>query len=121
MQFNEIHADARGKISLLTEDMKWDEVTVFKTNAGFARGGCIHEQSDEYTVIIEGEVIYNIAGHNLTMRAGDNYTIRKGTPHYFISVTDSIVLEWGAKPEEKKEKHLQSRAIVDNFNKGKII
>ena len=120
MKLKNIHSDNRGAINILTGDMKLDEVTVFNTNAGYARGGCIHEINDEYTVVIEGEVIYCIGGKNITVKKGDSLIIPKNTSHYFISVTDSLVLEWGATPEEKKKKHAKSRQIVDNFNKGNI-
>lgn len=120
MKLKEIHSDARGKITLLTEDMKWDEVTIFTTKAGYARGGCIHENSLEYSSIMQGHVIYQIGDKHVDCYVGDTVKIPAGEPHYFISVTDSIVLEWGATPEEKKEKHEVFRHIVDNFNKGKM-
>ncbi len=119
MRLEEIHADARGKINLLTGDMKLDEITVFTTNAGYARGGCIHEINDEYTVIIEGEVLYCIGDKYSILKKGDSCIIPKLTPHYFLSITDSIVLEWGAIPIEKLKKHAKYRQIVDNINAGK--
>ena len=116
MKFKELHADARGKINILTEDMKLDEVTVFTTKAGYARGGCIHEINDEYTVIVEGEVMYRIGEKYTIVTKGESLIIPKNTPHYFISITDSVVLEWGATPEEKKKKHAKYRQIVTDFN-----
>ena len=47
------------------------------------------------------------------LRVGDALKIPKGTPHYFIAIEDSTVAEWGATPEEKVEKHLETRKIVD--------
>ena len=120
MKLNEIHSDERGKISLLTEDMKLNEITLFHTNAGYCRGGCLHEINNEYTTVIEGEVIYNVDGQFYPMKGGDSFVINKGLPHYFISITDSIVIEYGATPEEKKNKHPPYRQIVDNFNKKKM-
>jgi len=116
MKLNTIHSDARGAISLLTEDMKYPEVTVFHTKKGFARGGCIHDLSDEYTCVIEGEVEYRIGDKVLKMKDGESAIITRNTPHYYVSLTDSIVLEWGATPAEKQNKHLEFRAIVDEIN-----
>ena len=116
MKFSKIHKDDRGSISLLHEDMKLDEVTVFETNAGYARGGCVHNINDEYVTVIEGDVIYVTDGLVEYMSMGDNLTVHAGMPHYFISVTDSIVMEWGATPKEKKEKHTEYRRVVDEFN-----
>ncbi len=117
MELEKLHEDNRGSISLLTGDMKWDEVTIFHTEAEYARGGCIHRNSDEYTCVIEGEVIYQIGTKTIELKTGESYMIPKNTPHYFWSVINSIVIEWGAKPEEKKQKHLEFRKIVDLINK----
>jgi len=119
VKLNTIHTDSRGSISLLTEEMKYPEVTVFHTNEGFARGGCIHELSDEYTCVIEGEVEYRIGDKTLRMKDGESAVIPRNTPHYYASITDSIVLEWGATPAEKQKKHAEFRAIVDAINAGK--
>ena len=116
MKLTDIHEDDRGKIMVLTEDMTFPEVTVFTTNAGYARGGCIHNLSNEYTCVIEGTVEYYIDGKKILLNTGDNIFIPRGTPHYYHSVTDSIVMEWGATPDEKKEKHLLTRKIVDEIN-----
>jgi len=117
MKLREIHTDDRGTISLLENDLvNYPEVTIFKTNKGYARGGCIHNISDEYCTVIEGHVEYWIGDDMLDMSDGDSMKIPKGTPHYFVSVTDSIVLEWGATVEEKQNKHVEFRKIVDKIN-----
>lgn len=117
MKLNDIFSDFRGKIMTLTGDMTFPEVTIFTTKAGKARGGCIHTESDEYTCVIEGEVEYIIGDKRIYLSTGQNVLIPKNTPHYYISKTDSIVLEWGANPEEKANKHAQTRKIVDEYNK----
>ena len=116
MKLTKIHEDDRGTISLLTEDMKWDEVTIFHTKAGRARGGCIHNINDEFNSIIEGEIIYKVGKQTYHLKTGDSCFIPAGKPHYFMSITDSIVLEWGATPAEKKEKHKEFRLVVDQIN-----
>jgi len=118
MKFHEIHKDSRGSINILTEDMALDEVTVFTTRKGFARGGCIHNINDEYTCVVEGEVEYCIGDETQNLKMGESLIIPKGTPHYFVSLTDSIVLEWGASPAEKMEKHAEFRRIVEKINEN---
>lgn len=116
MKLANIHEDERGKIMILTEDMHFPEVTVFITKAGYARGGCIHNLSDEYTCVIEGTVEYYLDDKKTLLNTGDNIFIRRETPHYYHSITDSIVIEWGATSEEKIEKHLSTRKIVNEIN-----
>ena len=117
MKLNEIYTDFRGKIMTLTEDMSFPEVTIFTTKAGVARGGCIHSKNDEYTCVIEGEVEYVIGEEKIKLLVGENALIPKNTAHYYTSLTDSIVLEWGATPAEKQTKHIEFRKIVDQINK----
>ena len=120
MKLTELHQDERGSIKILTEEpLTVPEVTVFETKAGYARGGCVHNMSDEYTTIIEGTVKYNIRGREFRLQKGDSAKIPKNHPHYFISVTDSIVLEWGATPEEKANKDMTTRVLVDRINQAK--
>jgi mannose-6-phosphate isomerase-like protein (cupin superfamily) len=116
MKLTDIHEDKRGKIMLLTEDMSYPEITIFTTKAGLARGGCIHNISDEYTCVIEGIVEYDLNGEKTILKTGESLFISRGTPHYYRSLTDSVVMEWGANPKEKQKKHLFTRKIVDAIN-----
>ena len=120
MKFAELHSDARGTVNILTEDLGHPEVTIFTTKKGMARGGCIHHQSKEYVCVISGKIKYVCPQTTVYLTTGDSFTIPKSTPHYFYSVTDSVVAEWGANEEEKKEKHLEYRKIVEHINTGKI-
>lgn len=120
MELTKIHSDTRGSISILTGDLQsFEEVTIFKTNKGLCRGGCIHQKNDEFCCVIEGTISYVIGDLNNKhiLNAGETIKIPKNTPHYFLSLTDSIVLEWGATAEEKKVKHPQFREIVEALNK----
>lgn len=123
MELKKIHADDRGEIYILTGLVVFPEVTCFRTKDGYARGGCIHNINSENICVIEGEIVY-VWGENKREKllvAGESMTIEKGTPHYYFSETDSLVLEWGATPEEKIEKHKEFREIVDNINKNRKV
>ena len=129
MKLDKLHGDDRGEIYLLTGFKEYPEVTMFTTKEGYARGGCIHNVHDEYCCVLEGEIEYHLIdnsgddmfGHaSFKLKVGQTITIPKGTPHYFLSKTDSVVLEWGATPEEKKEKHQFMRKIVDDINGKKL-
>jgi mannose-6-phosphate isomerase-like protein (cupin superfamily) len=122
MEFEHIHEDKRGAIKALTgtELLPAEEVTVFTTNCGNARGGCVHSESSEHICVLAGRIIFVIRGGDETadveMNAGDSYTIPKNTPHYFYSITDSVVMEWGPKISEKGERDVAFRKIVDTIN-----
>lgn len=119
MNLELIHQDKRGTISTVkSELLGHPEVTIFTTKKGLARGGCIHNKSDEYACVISGKIEYVIDGRHYLMFDGDAVTIKRGEPHYFISLTDSVVLEWGATEEEKKYKHEVYRKIVDGINEN---
>jgi quercetin dioxygenase-like cupin family protein len=119
MKIETIHEDERGKIFLLTEDLReHKEITIFTANKGYARGGCIHNEHDEHCVVLEGQIKYFIGNKETpkTMIKGQSILIPKATPHYFVAKTDCIVMEWGALPSEKKCKHPEFRAYVDKIN-----
>ena len=118
MKLEQIHEDSRGKIALLLDAFKnLKEVTVFVTSKGFARGGCVHKFNDEYCTVIEGMVEYRLDSRFIILGPGESLTIQKNTPHYFVALEDSVVLEWGATPKEKQEKDEHFRKIVDEINK----
>ena len=117
MKLSLIHQDNRGQIlSLKSDNFYYPEVTIFETNAGFARGGCIHNLSDEFCTVVSGQVEYVIGEELHILSDGMSISIPKGTPHYFTSWGYSVVLEWGATIEEKGVKHAEYRQIVDRIN-----
>ena len=124
MKLDSIQNDNRGEILLLTGLSNYPECTVFKTKRGYARGGCVHNINDEFVVVIEGSIeyfCYTPRGMSRTsMYSGDRIKVIHGTPHYFISHTDSVVLEWGATPSEKQHKHEDFRKIVDEHNSKQL-
>lgn len=118
LKLNQIHKDKRGKIYLLKGDLKEHrEITVFSTKKGFARGGCIHEFNGEINTVLEGKIRYTIGTKKVLLKKGQSIKIPKKTPHYFIALADSLVVEWGANPEEKIKKYKPFREIVDKINK----
>lgn len=121
MEIKEIHSDFRGKIYIMTGALiDYPEITIMKTNKGYARGGCIHNDHDEFVCVLEGMIKYVYCDIKIEkiLTDGDSLLIPRATPHYFYSITDSIVMEWGADPEEKKAKHKEFRTIVDSINMG---
>ena len=107
MKLTKVHEDFRGYTYILEdENFPFPEITIFFTKAGFARGGCIHRKSDEQFKVLSGEV---------TTQGIEKGFIPKGTPHYFISLTDSIVMEWGAGKDEQEKDPLY-RTTVNTIN-----
>jgi len=119
LKLEKIHEDNRGDIYLLKGDLKeHEEISILTTKKGVARGGCIHRINDEYNVVLEGEIIYYVGEQEFHMKKGDTVKVPKNTPHYFLSLLDSIVAEWGATTEEKKDKYAPLRKIVEKINKN---
>jgi mannose-6-phosphate isomerase-like protein (cupin superfamily) len=116
-----IHEDERGTISLLHGFQTYEEATMFTTKDGYARGGCVHLDSDEFLCVLEGSIcfVYGIgsAEVRLQLNAGNTFKIKANTPHYFISSGDSIVMEWGPKVEEKNNRYAPFREKVDIINR----
>ncbi|KKL23542.1 hypothetical protein LCGC14_2424340 [marine sediment metagenome] len=118
MKLTEIHKDKRGEILSVTGLKKFEEITIFTTKATYARGGCIHKKNSEHLCVVEGKInyVYEVYQHSKILKAGQSITISPNTPHYFIALEDSVVLEWGATAKEKKEKYLKFREIVEKIN-----
>ena len=122
LNFSKIHSDSRGSISSLLGNLgPYPEVTIFETKKGYARGGCIHSISSEHICVLVGEIcfVYGDNKESKLMKAGETLTIPPKTPHSFIALEDSVVMEWGPQMIEKKEKHLEFRAVVDEINRKK--
>jgi quercetin dioxygenase-like cupin family protein len=120
LKFEKIHMDERGEIYVITGALpEGREITLFTTKKGYARGGCVHRENRERVTMINGGVRYHI--EHLSPKEyweGDLFTIPAGVAHYFISLTDSVVIEWGATIEEKKEYNPEWRKIVEKINNG---
>lgn len=124
MKINNIHSDNRGFIKALTGDLQTcPEIAIMKTNAGCARGGCIHRKNKEHLCVLEGSIEYVYGDENVhvMLQQGQSITIEPNTPHFFLSLSDSLVAEWGATLEEKQEKHTAFRKIVMEINNDSAI
>lgn len=118
LKLKQIHRDKRGRIHVLLDEKGNEIASLLSTKKHFARGGCIHKKNNEYCVVLNGEILY--VKRNQSIERGEKGTeiyIKRNTPHYFVSLTDSLVMEFGATPEEKKVKHKATRKIVDEINK----
>lgn len=121
MEINKVHEDNRGSIYSITKSpLTYPEVSFLHTKAGVARGGCWHEYNKEHLTVIEGviEYVWGEEENHKMMKPGDSITIPPKTPHYLISLTDSIVMEWGCTIEEKQTKHPKFRALVNEINEN---
>lgn len=119
MELKKINNDARGYIETLIGDFtNLEEVTIFRTKANKARGGCLHPESKEMLIVLEGTIQYIYGEDSTTILLGPNdyFILPPNSPHFFISLTDSIVMEWGPSKKEKQEKYLPFRKIVDKIN-----
>lgn len=117
MELQRVHTDDRGGIYSITSELfESPEVAILHTKAGYARGGCIHHENSEHLCVLEGLIEYVYGDKTVRLSTGQSITIGKSVPHYFTSVTDSVVAEWGPKPEEKQAKHDEFRKIVLDIN-----
>ncbi|MHA1853885.1 MAG: hypothetical protein ACTSUF_10335 [Candidatus Heimdallarchaeaceae archaeon] len=81
--------DSRGTIRVFYDND--EELKVITTYQGKARGGCLHD-CDEVFEVVSGDVLL-VAGNSLCLKAGKSCVIQAFTHHWFISLTDSVVIE----------------------------
>lgn len=115
MILNKIQEDNRGSIFILEGLSDFSELKLIKTNKGYARGGCVHSQN-EYFYILEGKLDLFIGSEIYkNISSGFGIIISAYQPHYIVSLTDSIFMEYGADFEGtiKNEEFLQ---IVKGIN-----
>jgi quercetin dioxygenase-like cupin family protein len=119
LEIKKVHEDERGEIYTIPLE-KDKELTILMTNKGYARGGCVHFKNNENCIVVKGKIQYFKGDTNITLTMGDTVYIPKGTPHFYISETDSILMEWGATLKEKDTKHVPFRNIVLDINKKRM-
>ena len=120
MKIEKVHSDSRGETHSLTSELltNCEEVAYFYTRKGISRGGCIHPSSREHLCVINGEIqyVYGDDMQKITLYEGDSFTIEANVPHYFTSITDSLVMEWGCPLSDKKTHHPYFRSVVEALN-----
>lgn len=50
----------------------------------------IHPNYDERFEVIEGEYVFELDGETMVLETGDEYTVRRGTPHTFRNESDAV-------------------------------
>jgi len=122
MELKKIHSDQRGTIySLQGDPLTFEEISIIHTNSGFARGACYHPENQEHLTVAEGLILYIWSDNQKIMKEGESITIPAKTPHMLISLTNSIVLEWGTLLSEKGgEKDPEMKKLVDIINNKKV-
>ena len=115
MEMKKIHADERGDIySIPLSDKK--DIALLVTNKGFARGGHSHPNDDEYFIVVKGIVKFWVDDTHELFHEGMSECVPHGSRHFFVSLTDSIVMHWGADRETTIE-DAKYRGLVDEINK----
>lgn len=115
MQMNKIHEDERGEIYSIPLSGK-EDIAIITTNKGYARGGHKHPNNDEYFIVVKGIIkLWMDESHEL-YHEGMSECIPHGCRHFFISLTDSIIIHWGADETQTVEDH-EYRGYVDGTNK----
>jgi len=106
----------RGKVWAfqLSEDPT-DELLIFFTPQGAVRGGDYHKHR-QYNIVVRGEVKFferygpdievegkgKISGEKVTyLTEGDMKVFEPGIPHWFLALTDCIMIEFFEKPRTK--------------------
>ncbi len=116
LDLKKVHEDDRGYIYLvrnLLENNK--EFTFLETKKGFARGGCLHPK-DEYVVVLKGKIKLILGNEEKELVTGQSMKIPANKTHAWVALEDSILSEWGVTEEEKKERDLELRKIIDRIN-----
>ena len=125
LELKNIMNDERGGIfSIVGDSLKqFEEIAIFTSKKGIARGGCVHD-SDEFFTVIEGKVSVYFRKNNKIIevghfKEGNTILIPKRIPHIVFSETDCMFMEWGPAISEKGIKDAETAKIVKQINRGK--
>ena len=130
-RFKYMGANRRGKVWAfqLSEDPT-DELLIFFTPKGAVRGGDMHDHR-QYNLVIRGQVKFferfgpdmevpkagTISGQKETfLKEGQFGVFEPGIPHWFVALTDCIMLEFFELPRTKKG-YAEYRDIIDAFER----
>lgn len=115
--FKLINKDKRGRIWLC--EFMGKEYLLLETKAGFYRGGDFH-QTIQTDVVLHGTIRWfeddGVFSHGRYMIEGDININPALIPHMMFSITDSLILEWLEKPQQKKTYYKPFRDIVNRMN-----
>ena len=117
--FEDIHSDDRREILANTTLLDGKEISIIKLKKGKAVGGCMHEK-EEYFAVIDGCVLISNGVVNTVGLPGDAGTFYPNTPHAFYAEEDSVIMEWGISPEEKK-KDLKDKEMLNKVKEYNLI
>lgn len=117
LKLERVHQDKRGEIYSLMDKSWLANIVLLITEQGCARGGCVHKESDEYVTVLGGRIKFYIEGMEpRILKKGDNIIVPCGKPHYFVSLTSSLVIEWGITFLDKGKYNKSFRNIVNKIN-----
>jgi len=124
LELKNVFHDERGDIfSVIGSSLKqYEEIAIITSKKGIARGGCIHD-SDEFFTVIEGKVSVYFRKNNKIIevghfKEGNTILIPKRVPHIVFSETDCMFIEWGPAISEKGIKEPETLKIVKQINNG---
>jgi hypothetical protein len=100
--FKKVSEDERRTIYSNTELLGGKEISIIKLNKDKAIGGCMHE-SEEYWTILDGCVVVSNGTINEVALPPDAGTFLNKVPHAFFAEEDSIIIEYGLCPKDKKD------------------
>lgn len=126
----------RGKVWAfqLTDDPT-DELLIFWTPKGSVRGGDYHDHR-QYNIVVRGRVKFferfgpdmkvqgkgKVSGEKVTyLKEGQMAVFEPGIPHWFVALTDCIMIEFFEKPRSKyvDKEYRDIVMAVDKFMKKK--
>lgn len=130
-RFQYMGENRRGKVwAFAINEDPLEEVLIFYTPAGCVRGGDSHDHR-QYNIVVRGTVKFyerygpdtevpgkgKESGEKVTyMHEGEMRIFEPGIPHWFVSLTDSWMIEWHERPRTKKV-YPEYRNIIKAFEK----
>jgi len=130
-RFKYMGPNRRGKVwAFQLSDDPTDELLIFFTPQGAVRGGDMHEHR-QYNMVIRGRVKFferygpdmnipgkgKVSGEKATfLNEGEMKAFEPGIPHWFVALTDCIMIEFFEKPRTKKV-YDEYRDIIKAFER----
>ena len=115
MEFKNVSEDERRTIYANNKLLNGKEISVITLHRGKACGGCIHSK-DEYYCILKGLVTVMKGDKVFVEKVPSSGTFTKGTPHGFYALEESIIIEFGISPDEKK-RNIKNKEMLEKIDK----